>query len=268
MWPFILVDGIGITLIEHLCSTFGIGGLEDFEVFCDTVTPAILTQKYGPRTSERFMKIVEHARTFTVNSGIVLLIANIPMVGDATAELFATKVPAQEFWDVYTQNVEEPATWQKCMNRTAWKNFQEARVKIQRLLKYFGRSRIVDIAPEVSLAPRLHVAMTGTLSRPRQVILAEFARYGIAEASLATADVLIADGPGNSNKYKTALRRQIPILTEAEFRAIYIVSEGNNETEDAQLRHPHHGKFWGYVSERDGYESPSPLVQHDSCEDA
>jgi DNA ligase (NAD+) len=221
MWPFILVDGIGITLIEHLCSTFGIVGIEDFEVFCDTVTPAMLTQKYGPRTSEKFMRIVEHARAFTVNPGIVLLIANIPMVGDATAELFATKVPAQEFWDVYEHNLPEPESWAVRMNRTAWKNFQESRVKIQRLLKYFGRSRIVDFAPEGSLAPRLHIAMTGALSRPRQEILTEFARYGIVEASPATADVLIAAGPSHSNKYQTALRRQIPILTETEFRTLY-----------------------------------------------
>jgi hypothetical protein len=196
--------------------------LEDFEVFCDTVTPAILTQKYGPRTSEKFMRIVEHARTLTVNPGIVLLIANIPIVGDATAELFATKVSAQEFWDVYEHNLPEPESWAGCMNRTAWKNFQESRVKIQRLLQYFGRSRIVDFAPEVSLAPRLYVAITGALSRPRQAIMVEFARYGIYEASPTTADVLIADGPSHSSKYQTALRRQIPILTEAAFRAKYI----------------------------------------------
>lgn len=80
---------------------------------------------------------------------------------------------------------------------------------------------IVDYEPEPVIEAALKVCATGTLSMTRSKLFEMWSRYGIVETDAGKADVLVCSGEGSS-KWKTAMKRGIPILTEEEFNDKYL----------------------------------------------
>lgn len=64
----------------------------------------------------------------------------------------------------------------------------------------------------------VNICITGTLSKPRKELLEEFNAVGAVESSIQKADILICNEPSSSSKYKYAIKNNVKIMTEDEFR--------------------------------------------------
>ena len=80
---------------------------------------------------------------------------------------------------------------------------------------------ILVIDDVATAAPTLKVCITGKLSIGRKLLLAEFAKKGIIEASIRSCDILICNEPSSSSKYVFATNNNIPIMTENDFMNKY-----------------------------------------------
>ena len=74
----------------------------------------------------------------------------------------------------------------------------------------------------------LKVCITGVLSAPRTDIIKEFEQYGIqvmSGVSKSTDYLITNDASTNSSKIKSATANNIPIVSEEEFRNMFINKE-------------------------------------------
>jgi NAD-dependent DNA ligase len=143
--------------------------------------------------------------------------ANIPMLGESISTRIVENFTVDEFKDFskYTDALE------KVMNhKTAFSNLLKYRSRIDRLLE---KLTLVEYKKEFVGLAKMTYAVTGSLSKARKDIIKEFLSYGYEWVDPSKADVLIADAPSSSAKYKTAVKRGIPIMTEQEFRNQYII---------------------------------------------
>ncbi len=77
---------------------------------------------------------------------------------------------------------------------------------------------IVKPEKRLQTANNVNICITGTLSKPRKELLEEFGKLGASESSIQKADILICNEPSSSSKYKYAVKNNIKIMTENEFR--------------------------------------------------
>jgi len=141
------------------------------------------------------------------------MMSNVPALGETSCENIEDAVNPVEFSQGIVLGTVDG--WRKyCVTEPAFTNLKKYRDRVEEVLSFFGEKLQQSNKPRVTLK----YCLTGSLSAPRKKLVDEFARKGAKFVSIGKADILIANGPSSNSKYTRAVKRGIPILSEAEFR--------------------------------------------------
>lgn len=212
---YVLPDGLGQTTIDKIIEAFSLQDLAMLTDWIYIVNPERLYM-FGDHYTELIMEMVEKVKNLKLTPGEVLQLANIPQVGKRVKEKIDANVTLEEFCQAL--RVRQPSSvWATYMNAPAFENLSKLWERIEAIVEFIGHDNLRK--PLVVTDGKVKVTLTGALSMPRKQLVK---LLGIEEVSIGKAEVLIADKPSNSEKYKKAIERNIPIMTEEEFRSQYI----------------------------------------------
>jgi NAD-dependent DNA ligase len=217
------VDGIGGTLLEQFYESFKIKNIADLTNVIRYTTLFQLNQFFGGSTAKKFMQTIENLRAFSPTVGQYAWMANIPRLGNTASEEFNKNVPASEFITVVTSG-EIPAKWGEMVGNylgtSGMETLKKHFFKFSELTAIFN-SRVTQ-KEYTKTAQQIKFSLTGALSKSRNEIIAEFAKFGCEFVKPNKASVFICDKASSSAKYQEAVKLGLKIMTEAEFRAAYI----------------------------------------------
>lgn len=218
VFELVKVDGIGDTIIKDVLRQFRI---YDFKFFREWLFGINLDSVYlyGQSTTEKFIQMLQRLRTMKVSIEEVLWIANIPRLGKSGSEALGRSVSLQDFLDVVQSTDTPPERWSSHLpTYPAYEFLVENFWRVRQVVEFFGADRIYK---KEKKQVRLHVAITGTLSKPRSELEAELSELGITVGSISkNTDYLIANQPSNSSKFAKARSLGIRIVSEEEFKKI------------------------------------------------
>jgi len=222
LWNFNKPDGIGPSIINQVEDTWSLFSIQEIKLWSKEVDT---WQPLGPPNGigqAAFKLIVDTAKSinkFQPTFGQILAMANIPQVGQSVQSAIESVTTKESIAELRQAGSPPVSFGQKgFMNKTAWLNLNSQWHKVTSVLALFE----LKVVPTVSVLQLVKVCLTGSLSKPRPALLKDWATLGVQDASANACDVLVADGPSDSAKYRTAVKRGIPILTEPEFVAKYL----------------------------------------------
>lgn len=234
LFQFLLVDGVGPTVVETIIEEFDLTRIEKFMKFLEDVISGLISKEeiqsvVGNSYGAKVHIGVQEQWKWHVNLKQFLLMANIPGLGDSISTRLAKELSIQEFREFVSSNSHVEKIKSIVNNSATEKSLfsDYTKTKLHRLSKFIFLTEYVQ---EFTGLSKMTYAVTGGLSKPRKDIVKEFLQFGYEWVDPGKADVLIADAPSSSSKYKTAQKRDIPIMTEAEFRRQYLCvfsPEGN-----------------------------------------
>lgn len=205
-------DGIGEITITKIIETYDIQDLSDLKAFAYGITQET---DFGPHYAGLILAMAETIRNLKLTPGKVMQLANIPQVGNKVRENIDTNINRADFMSMLILGMPAPHMAEQ-MNAPAYKNLCELWARVEAIVEFVGKDNVVS--PETLTKPKMRVTITGALSIYRR----EFVELlNVEEVSISKAQVLIANSPSNSSKYRKAVERGIPIMTEDEFRAEY-----------------------------------------------
>lgn len=152
--------------------------------------------------------------------GDIIHFAAIRAVGDACGIELKKRVKVHEFITECSNDIFSDSVL-TCMSTGTARIFLNKYSHIVKSLVTSLKDQLIDFT-ERKIEVRGTYEVTGTLSVPRDQLVAEFKEAGYMHVGVGKADFLIADKPSSSSKYKTAVSRQIPIMTESEFRERFL----------------------------------------------
>lgn len=205
--------GLGETTFQAFIDHFNLTTLDRLELFMHY--PSEIEKRikdewpghYGKLLTEVYISLIE--KPVTVEE--LLAYASIPRVGKSTCRMIGDNISADEFKQcVSTKNFSKMRG--HCITEPGYLGLCDSADKLRKLLEIFSLS-------ESDTKSGVQYCMTGSLSKPRKQLEKEFEASGAKLVSASIAQVLITDAPSTSSKYKTAVKRGIPIITEEEFRA-------------------------------------------------
>lgn len=217
-------DGIGSTIINKIIDIFELNTINDLKNWTNEITEDELNEFFGVVTAKNISLIANAIKNHKSTISDVLLVANIPSVNSSTIERMANEITSEEFITAVKGNKEliRSEKWMKCYpSYLQPKNLELLWFRLFEICELFDWS-ISDKQKVETKTIQLKYALTGALSKTRDEIVKEFNQYGYKFVDVKVADVLIAPGISSSAKYKTAVKRDIPILTEEQFRINYI----------------------------------------------
>jgi DNA ligase (NAD+) len=239
------VDGIGPTIINELINYEDLTTIEDlhsykewfaqadrFDVYESDNNQRFLKDhfqnEFGPETAMKIIKTLRNAFTSNIKIGDIFRFANIPNVGKTFSKCVDSSVDSKKFLETVQGKDEiDVELFKTCFSNylqpIELKSYQE---RIKSLVEMFkNQIEILDKSgnrdAKKEKSETYKFCLTGKLSKKRDEVVKEFEEFGHAFASETSCDILIADAPSSSSKYQKALKRQIPIMTEQEFRSKY-----------------------------------------------
>lgn len=219
IFELVKVDGIGDTIIKEVIRQFRIYDFKVFRQWVDSVDPDYV-YIYGQSTSEKFAQMVRELKTLKVSVDDVLWVANIPRMGKSGIKALGRSITLDDFLKV-VNDVEgvPPIKWSSHLpTYPAYENLVSNFWRVRQVVQFFG---VGNIYMKVRKNIKLHVAITGSLSKPRADIEAELSELGITVGSISkSTDYLICNQASLSSKASKAKQLGIPIVSEAEFKGI------------------------------------------------
>ena len=221
-------DGIGDSSIDQLFQIFHIKDLDSLKNFIKQATKRQIGEHFGPSTTDKLSEMILHVghRDLTIRD--VMYVSNIPRVGHTSSKKLGDNVSIEDFGNAI-RSLKVPDKWRNYVSTgPGFENLKNNWGKVVDVIRFYGIERIVkeDLAihhPSVEVT----VCITGKLSKPRKQLYEEFRMSGVDEASIKSCDVLVCNEKSSSNKYRTAEKRGIPIMSEQDFRRNYISTDIN-----------------------------------------
>lgn len=215
----VMPDGLGETTLDTLIKEFNLDELSELAKFRNEVMEEHLTI-FGPHYTKLIMRMVCSLRDLKLTPGQILQLASIPQVGNKVREKIDTHVRFSYFRDALGRK-KPGESWKQYMNAPAFENLNRLWSRVEAIVNFVGVENVIDpFIKSIPLTkPKIKVTITGGLSMPRKELVKEL---NVEEVPINQAEVLIADVSSSSSKYKKAMEREIPILTEEEFRDKYI----------------------------------------------
>ena len=239
------VDGIGPNVIDRLMSNENILTIMDLECYRSWFLQAYKENQFihnwyqnevglGPETAKKVVETLWKAFTSRIKVGDIFRFANIPGVGKTFS-----KCVDSSFWSGkeadFVENVCDKNEKFDIENfRNCFVNYLQPiaiashRERIVKVINVFRDQMILTVTNEElkmetenSKNETFKFCLAGKLSKKRDDVVKEFEGFGHAFVSESSCDILIADAPSSSSKYQKAVKRQIPIMTEQEFRDLY-----------------------------------------------
>jgi NAD-dependent DNA ligase len=211
------IDGIGRELIDKLLEEGRVDSFEDFiEWFYNDDIFHITEFAFGlhTKTCEKFDNVISEIKDYVPTISQVLLIANIPSIGDKVARNFNNVLPIQ-FVQVFRDNLPLPKEWdQFTVNYLNLGNLDLYRDRVNQVLQFFGW----QLQGAVKIQKEVKVAVTGPVSIPRDHWFKEMSGYGIIESGVSKGtQYLVCNNPSNSSKFEKAKKLGIKIISEEDF---------------------------------------------------
>jgi DNA ligase (NAD+) len=211
------IDGIGRELIDKLLEEGRVDSFEDFiEWFYNDDIFHITEFAFGlhTKTCEKFDNVISEIKDYVPTISQVLLIANIPSIGDKVARNFNNVLPIQ-FVQVFRDNLPLPKEWdQFTVNYLNLGNLDLYRDRVNQVLQFFGW----QLQGAVKIQKEVKVAVTGSVSIPRDRWFKEMSGYGIIESGVSKGtQYLVCNNPSNSSKFEKAKKLGIKIISEEDF---------------------------------------------------
>lgn len=218
-------DGIGNVVIDEVISVYQINTINDIKLWANDITLIELKKSFGEITSKNVYAISKAILENENTIEDILLMANIPTINSSTANKMAENISVAEFVKAIREDN------RKIIYSDSWLACYPTYRQPENLELYFDRLkeiaelfdyRIKD-KEKRTINKQIKYALTGALSKPRNDIVKEFAKFGGKLVDVKVAEILIAPGPSSSAKYKLAIERKIPITTEEEFRSKLLI---------------------------------------------
>ena len=216
-WNLVKPDKVGPRLLDRLEQDFNLRQVEDVKRWAESFNREDY-DGYGTVTVHLLAKMAGNILSFRSTVGTILRIASLGSVGKNVAFAFEYAVTKEQFVKALSKKGPLPDQWEKLAGN--YKAFNAIVGNRERLLKLCELFPFAETEGPVPI--KVRVCLTGALSKPRTSLLKEWAGKGVVDASASSCDVLVADSPSSSSKYVTAVKRGIPILTEAEFSERYL----------------------------------------------
>jgi NAD-dependent DNA ligase len=215
------LKGVGDTIVSNFLSRFNIDSINKFKQFVSTYDESDITSSFGEVTAENLLFILNGIKNLKPTVYDVLYVASIPRGGDASLGEFAKWVKPSEFLDSIVIKDNIPASWANyCITSPFFDNLFIYKDRIKSVIDFF-RGLVYEYQETRMNYTGIKYCITGTCSKPRSKLVDEFTTFGHQFVDANKADVLLAEGDRSSNKYKTAVSRGIPIISELEFRTKY-----------------------------------------------
>lgn len=231
-------DGLGDSSIDQLFQIFQIKDLDSLKNFINLVSSIQdsrnqIGEHFGPSTTDKLSEMILHVghRDLTIRD--VMYVSNIPRVGHTSSKKLSDNVSIEDFKDAIG-SLKVPDKWRNYVSTgPGFENLKDNWGKVVDVVHFYGIERIVKEGPAI-LQPdvKVTVCITGKLSKPRKELYEEFRMFGVDEASIKSCDILVCNEKSSSNKYRTAEKREIPIMSEQEFRKNYISTDISNINEE------------------------------------
>ena len=223
-FDYLKVDGLSGTY-DHVFKRHNVTSLYDLENLKQKLD---MSDLLGPSYNAKVNKSYEYLDDILLNGltiADILYIASIPSLGWSSAFSLSSVVPPEEFIEVVNSagdNFKLPTSWEvRLSSYKAVDNLISHINLVKAILKFLG-NKVKDHPKEVPESEvTVRFFMTGTLSDKRSNLVRIFESTG-AKYDEGNPDLLICNGPSDSAKYKQALRNNLPIMTEAEFKSKYI----------------------------------------------
>ncbi|QIG71401.1 NAD-dependent DNA ligase protein [Rhizobium phage RHph_TM30] len=219
-------DGIGGSACTTLVNSLAIDSWETAKSRFIDQDVSGLDKIFGTKTEikiqEMISKIKNLNQIITVKG--VLYLANIPKLGNSSIGPIAENVSVDAFLTAIRED-EIPVSWkQYCASEPAFNNLRKSIQRI-RLILDFLNWKVNAVVKVEKVETRLKYCMTGTFSKKRSELQTEFSKLGLEFVDVKKAQVLMWDGEDQKNKYHTAKKLGIEIISEKEFRSRYVQSE-------------------------------------------
>ncbi len=216
-------DGLGDSSIDQLFQIFHIKDLDSLKNFIKQTSRSQIGKYFGPSTTDKLSEMVLHVEHRDLTIRDVMYVSNIPRVGHTSSKKLGDNVSIEDFRDAIG-SLKVPDKWRNYVSTgPGFENLRNNWGKIVDVVRFYGIERIVKEDPAIQYSDvKVTVCITGKLSKPRKQLYEEFKTFGVDEASIKSCDILVCNEKSTSNKYRTAEKRGIPIMSEQEFRGNYI----------------------------------------------
>ena len=219
-------DGLGDSSIDQLFQIFQIKDLDSLKDFIEQTSRNQIGEHFGPSTTDKLSEMILHVghRNLTIQD--VMYVSNIPRIGKTSSKKLGDNVSLEDFGNA-TRSLKVPDKWRNHVStKPGFENLRNNWRKVVDIVQFYGIERIVKDDPTIHYFDvKVTVCITGKLSKPRKQLYEEFKKFGADEASIKSCDILVCNEKSSSNKYRTAEKRGIPIMSEQEFRRNYVSGE-------------------------------------------
>jgi DNA ligase (NAD+) len=211
--------GVAGAMLDEFLDIFVISTMDDLRIMANTPQNE-LSSKWGsftPHKWELLSEMVQNIANAKPGVDQILLLSGLPNFGRTSSANVLYGVTSHDFVDAIRNR--SVSGWQKfCTTVVAFASLENNLDRVEQVIDFFNGNLAVLEAKTTEVS----YCLTGGISKPRKQIIEEFRPYGYRFVDASKADVLIASGPSSSSKYKKAVKRGIPIMTENEFRAKYL----------------------------------------------
>jgi NAD-dependent DNA ligase len=177
----------------------------------------------GPATEDKLNLSLKNLRDHLkgVTPGDILYLANLPGVGHSSAGKFDELIDVEEFKNVLQNKLELPESWWGYFaTYVGFESLNRLRERVVKICEFFDWN-LRKYIPEEQIETSVRYCITGTISDKRSNIVNRLKKFGCEFVDVGAADILICNDVSSSSKYKAAVNKGIPIMTEAEFYSKY-----------------------------------------------
>lgn len=212
--------GVANAMLDEFLDVFSISTLQDLYIVINAPQNE-LSSKWGSFTPHKWDLLSEMKSNLNTDNPTVdkiLLLSGLPNFGKTSSANVLYGVTTKDF--VKAVKDRDVDGWQKfCTTVVAYTSLKNNLDRVEQVINFFD-GNLSELEVQIT---EVSYCMTGSISKPRKQIIEEFKSYGCRFVDVAKADVLICNVPSSSSKYTKAVKKEIPILTEDQFRSRYIV---------------------------------------------
>jgi len=214
-------DGLGDSSIDRMFEIFHITDLESLRDFIRfQVTSKKLEEHFGPSTTSKLSEMLIKVGHDDITVQDIMYVSNIPRIGKTSSKKLGDNVSIEDFDNAIISR-KVPEEWRNYVSTgPGFKNLKDNWEKVANVVWFYGGSERIIKKDSLISDTKMTVCITGKLSKPRNQLYEDFKVFGVEEASVKSCDILICNEESNSNKYQTAKKRGIPIMSEQEFRKL------------------------------------------------
>ena len=221
------VDGLGDKLLQSLLDYFSINNILKFIQFANDYNQLQLirfcekTPGLGSAAFNKFKKLLDRY-TETLDLQKIIIGLGLPSLGEKSVKNIFDNYSYEELIDGLKNNTISSIPG---INYIALQSLYTNLEYIDKVVNSFQKLPVCELkkAEKVNIIDIRRICITGPLSVSRKQFLDMCSNFGLEEASIAKADVLITNTPNsNTNKNKEAKKRGIPVMSEVEFIKKYL----------------------------------------------